>query len=199
MLEATTRTIPAPTARAPLLVFLWAAVGVAISVAGIVPRLPALAPAFVATSVIGGVLAYRRGGALRAWADALPLRALIALHIVRLPIGLAFLWELSRGALPALFATRAGYGDIGVGVLALGAVTLAAARTPAQRGGLALFSLVGLADILVALGTATYLLLIVHDPLMLAAIARLPYPLLPFFLVPVVILSHLLALARLRR
>jgi hypothetical protein len=192
MLEATTRTVPDPSRRGPLVAGAWLTLGVALALSGVLRHAPQLGFAFVAVSVIGWSLAYAQRGAVRAWADALPVRALVALHIVRLPIGAVFLWEAARGQLPQLFADRAGWGDIAVGAAAI-AVTFAAAHRPRV---VRLFALVGLADILVALGTGAYLAFGAQDPLFTGAIARLPYPLLPFVIVPAVIITHLLMLAR---
>jgi hypothetical protein len=90
-----------------------------------------------------------------------------------------------------MFADRAGWGDIAIGLLAL-----ALAFTPLRRRSVVAFSVIGLVDILLALGTGSYLMVIARDPLMLAAIARLPYALLPLVVVPIVIGAHLLVLAR---
>jgi hypothetical protein len=195
MLEATTRTVPVPSHRAPLLVALWAAVGASLAFAGAATHAPPLIPLFVVTSVFGWTIAYTRGGPVREWLDALSLRGVVALHAIRLPIGAAFLWEAGRGELAPLFAERAGWGDMIVGAAAIGVALFAWQRRRVVRA----FALIGLVDILIAFATGTYLLFVAKDPLMLGAIARLPYPLLPFGVVPAVMTTHLLMLARLRR
>ncbi|MBL0212811.1 MAG: hypothetical protein IPQ07_02895 [Myxococcales bacterium] len=125
--------------------------------------------------------------------DGLDLRVVIAVHLVRIPIGALFLWEHAAGRLPATFAYRAGLGDIAVGVLAIGAIAAV------SRSRLVLtWSIVGLVDIVLVLVTAQYLVLVAGDPLMLAAFSRLPYPLLPTLVVPVVIATHILVIARCR-
>jgi len=192
MTDATTRLMRITPA---LFAAGWAFIGITLAASDVLGHAPAIGPAFVLASVMGWTLAYRRGGPVRAWLDQRSLRALIAIHAIRLPIGLAFLWEMSRGRLAPLFATRAGYGDVAIGALAIAALVLGA-HAPQRRRWLAAFSLLGLADILVALGTGTYLMLAVRDPQMLDAIRRLPYPLLPFLIVPTVVLGHVLVLAR---
>jgi hypothetical protein len=170
---------------------LWAALGVALAALGALPHAPPIAVAFVAGSCALAIAAYRRGGATRAWADALPLPPLVAVHAIRLVIGAVFLWQYARGRLPAEFAVRGGIGDIVVGALAIPAA-LAAHR----RGRVIAFTLFGLADILLVFATAMYLLLVARDPLMLGALGQVPYALLPLGVVPAVILSHALVLAR---
>jgi hypothetical protein len=140
---------------------------------------------------------YHRGGALRAWADAIGLRALVALHAIRLPIGAVFLWEYAHGRLPAAFAVRGGVGDIVVGIAAI--MMVGAIGAVARPRLLAMFSVLGLVDIVVVAATAMYLLLVAKEPLMTAALTSMSYALLPLVVVPVIIASHVLALSRLWR
>jgi hypothetical protein len=186
----------------------WVVLGIALAVSGIIGRVPQAGPLFLLLSCGGWVIAYLRRGGVYEWARALPLRGPVAVHAIRLPIGAAFVWEASRGQLAPLFAERAGYGDIAIGVLAM--VVTYVVRPPSDvvdethtdhrtRAVVIAFSILGLVDILVALGTGMYLMFVVRDPSMLGAIARLPYPLLPFLIVPSVILTHLLVLHRLMR
>ncbi len=189
MLEATTRTVPD---RPWLLVALWATTGITLALTGALTRAPQIGPAFVVGSVALWSFAYARSPSLRHWLDVLPLRPLIALHAIRFPIGAVFLWEHSRGQLPELFAMRAGWGDIATGIAAIGVVMVGLR----SRRVVMVFSALGLLDILVALGTGMYLLFVAQDPVMLSALTRLPYPLLPLLIVPAVILTHMLVLAR---
>lgn len=195
MLHATTNTVPISSTRMPLLVGAWLGVGTTLATAGALSAIPQLAPAFVAASVTMFVLVYLRGGTVRRWADALPMRAMIAAHALRLPIGAVFLWEESRGLMDPTFAARAGWGDIAVGAAAM-LVALFGSR---RRGVVRAFAWFGLVDILIALGTAMYLLFVVNDQVTFDAITRLPYPLLPLVVVPAVITTHLLMLARTRK
>lgn len=197
MFEATTNTIPSSSSsnRTPLLVAAWLAAGIAIAFTGFLSHVPQFAPAYIIASAVGWTLAYRRREDIRAWADRLPLRMLVAGHAARLPIGALFLWEESHGRLSPLFAHGAGWGDMAIGAAAIAVALFAWKRRSVVR----LFAVVGLVDILMAVGTTIYLLFIVHDPLMMSAIARLPYPLLPLMVVPLVVITHLLMIARTRR
>jgi hypothetical protein len=140
------------------------------------------------------VILYRRGGALRTVIDRVDLRWAIAIHAIRAAVGWVFLWELQRDNIPELFAVRAGYGDIAVGLLAI----LVAAFAARRRLVVLAWNAIGLVDLLVAVGTAQYLLVIAGDPKM-TVVATVPYALLPAVVVPIMLACHLLIFARLRR
>ncbi|MEJ7597822.1 MAG: hypothetical protein WKG01_07945 [Kofleriaceae bacterium] len=177
---------------------MWLVAGIAFAMSGVVARLPPLAPMWVAGSVAGWTLAYRRSCSVRDWARGIDLRAIMLGHALRLPIGAVFLYEASQGRLAPMFANTAGSGDIVVGALAL-ATTLALPAITVRRVRIVrAFTWFALIDICVALGTGMYLLLVVGDPTFVVPFARLPFPLLPGVIVPLVITTHLLTLARLR-
>lgn len=82
------------------------------------------------------------------------LRWLALFHVWRVPAGLAFLWYGAQGEIPGLFAKLAGWGDVAVGVLAVGAVAISprcTART--ARWGYIAFHSFGMLDFVVAVGT----------------------------------------------
>lgn len=195
MLDATTKTIPVPSNRTPLAVGAWLTLGCSLALSNVLSSAPQLAPAFILGSAILWTLLYVRVASVRTWADAFPMRTLVAMHALRLPIGALLLWEGSTGRLSQLFAQRAGWGDMAVGIAAIGVALVAST----QRRAVRMFAWFGLVDILIAFGTAMYLLFVARDDLMLDAIGRQPYPFLPLALVPIVVVTHLLMLARTRR
>lgn len=180
-------------ARLITIVAAWALAACLLAVSGALHAVPALLPIAAFGTVIAGVIAYRRHRSLREAADHVSLRALIALHVIRVPIGVAILLETSRGTVPALFGNRAGPGDILVGALAL-----FVALGPVRAKPIIVWCVLGLLDLVVAFSTAQYSNLVVGDPRM-RVIADLPWALLPTLVVPVLILTHLLVLARIRR
>lgn len=194
MVDTTTRAIPARAPRILPAALAWLGASIAVAASGVMPRLPIVAALWLVGSVAGWTIAYRRSAALRRALAAIDLRAVIALHVLRAPIGALFLYEHAEGRLGEMFAYRAGIGDIAVGALALVAIALRA-----RRGFVRAWCLVGLVDLLVAVGTAQFLVLGRHDPVMSAAFAQLPFPLLPTLIVPVMITTHLLVLARTSR
>ena len=141
--------------------------------------------------------------ALRRAIAAVPLPALIAIQLYR-AVGAIFLILLAQEQLPSHFALPAGWGDIAIG-LAAPLVALALLRGVRGARGLgAAWNVLGLLDLVVAVGMGTGYL----APLLTDAAGRLPsaaamgvFPmiLVPTFAVPVSVLLHLLALAQLRR
>lgn len=194
MLQATTNTVPTTSSRnrTALLFNVWLSIGISLAVSNPLPAVPHLAPAFVLGSALLWAMLYLQLQRVREWADALPMRALVAAHAIRLPIGAVILWEQSMGRVSPVFGQRAGWGDMAVGAAAIVVALLASHRRRAVRA----FAWFGLIDIAIALGTAMYLIFIANDGLMHAAISRQPYPFLPLAIVPLVVISHLLMLAR---
>lgn len=141
------------------------------------------------------LLAYRRVPAVRAWVDALDLRALVLLHVTRF-VGFYFLLLCRRGELPYAFAVPAGWGDNLTAALAL-VVCFLPLRPRARLRAINLWNIIGLADILLVVLTAGRIAL--ADPAQLAALTRLPLALLPTFLVPLIIATHVIIFLRLRR
>jgi hypothetical protein len=130
----------------------------------------------------------------RHWLAGLDLRRFVAVHVARF-VGVYFLVLYGRGQLPYDFAVKGGWGDI---VVASGAVALL--TVPgwiARRPVVLLWNVVGLADILFVVATAARLA--AADPSSMRALLRLPLSLLPTFLVPLVIATHVWIFWRLWR
>ena len=141
------------------------------------------------------VLAYRGSALFRVWANALPLRLIVLLHVTRF-VGFYFLWLYQRGGLPYAFAVPGGIGDIIVALLAL--VVGLAPLSPATRlRAISIWNFIGLIDILMVVMSAARLGL--ADPGSMRALTALPLSLLPTFLVPLIIATHVLIFVRLRR
>lgn len=141
------------------------------------------------------LLAYRSLPAVRARIDALDLRVLVLLHTVRF-VGFYFLLLYDRGELPYAFAVPGGLGDIAVALLALVAA-LAPWTEPMRRHVISIWNVVGLLDILMVVFTAARLGL--ADPRSMHALTHLPLSLLPTFIVPLIIATHVVIFLRLRR
>jgi hypothetical protein len=134
--------------------------------------------------------------ALRAWALRADLRGLVALHLARF-VGIYFLILYQRGELPYAFAVPGGWGDILVAGLALLLLLGGPPVTTGRRWAYGAWIVAGLVDILVVVATAARLAL--ADPGSMAALLRLPLSLLPTYLVPLIIASHILIAVRLAR
>ena len=162
-----------------------------------------LIPLFAVAGLGGAFLALRLSPALRRTLDAASLPAMIGVQLYR-TIGIVFLVLLAQRQLPAHFALPAGWGDIAIGAAAP-LVALALAR--GVRGTIPLavsWNVLGLLDLVVAVGMGTGFLAPLLAPGLgsrvppAAALGVFPLILVPTFVVPISVLLHLLALARLR-
>lgn len=169
---------------------LWLLISLAIGYSGFLARVPLPPPAIaIAMTVVALVL--WRIPAVRERVRRRGPRPLVAFHVLtRALAGSYFLYLHTRGELPAEFALLAGWGDI---VVAIGAVSVLRFCIPVltrgQNRALLVWNAVGLADILLVLGNGVRLFL--HDPGFGLAFTSLPLALLPTFVVPLVIASHI--------
>jgi hypothetical protein len=132
---------------------------------------------------------------IRAWVLNTGFRGLVLFHVTRLFAGVYFLVLCQRGQLPCGFARPAGWGDIVVAVLAL--AVLGARRTHFAKTLLLTWNTLGLIDIIFVVFSA--LRFGVKDWQSMHALRELPLSLLPTFLVPLIIASHVLIFVRLTR
>jgi hypothetical protein len=132
---------------------------------------------------------------IRVWALTLEVRWLVLFHVTRLFAGAYFLALCQRGQLPCGFARPAGCGDIVVGLLAL--AVLGAMRTEFARPLLLTWNTLGLIDIIFVVFSALRFGL--QDWQSMHALRGLPLGLLPTFLVPLIIASHVLIYYRVIR
>jgi hypothetical protein len=116
------------------------------------------------------------------------LRWLVVLHVTRLFIGAYFLVLCQRRQLPCAFATPAGWGDIAIGILAVALVS--SMQTQFAKTVLLSWNTLGLIDIVFVVLSALRIGL--KDWQSMHALRELPLSLLPTFLVPLIIASHVL-------
>jgi hypothetical protein len=189
--DTDTAPTPAPMGRPPhgvlpgaatyLVLAIWSAVVVAAIVAGAFAGGGAsqlLLPASQATPIAAVAIAYRASPRCRSYLLSLDLRLVLAAQLWRV-IGVAFLFALAFGQLPAGFAVPAGVGDIATGIAAL-AVVLALGNDSLTRGRLYAFTALGVVDFLVADATGLSL-----EPPTLGVwpLAIFPTAMVPFFAV----------------
>jgi hypothetical protein len=163
-------------------------------------RPPNIAFAIAVPTILGSLLV--RSQTFKRWISRVPLHALVGVQLYRVLGGL-FLVAYAQGDMPGEFALPAGIGDVLVG---LGAVIVAVVLL--KRGEQRARSLVlawcafGILDLVVAVATgflsapSPLQQLAIDDPN--AAIVSYPFVLIPTFLVPVSIILHVYAIARLR-
>jgi hypothetical protein len=132
---------------------------------------------------------------IRVWALNVDLRWLVLFHVTRLFAGAYFLLLCQRGQLPCGFARTAGWGDIAIAILAVAVV--GAMRTEFAKPLLFTWNTLGLIDIIFVVLSALRFGL--NDWQSMHALRELPLSLLPMFLVPLIIASHVLIFVRLAR
>jgi hypothetical protein len=162
------------------------------------PPLPILLGA--TAPLLAFLAAFVASRGFRAYVLTLDLRLITAVQAWRFA-GLGFLALYAQGVLPGPFAWPAGLGDIAIGVTAPW-VMLALLRRPgfAAGPGFLVWNLLGIADLVVAVGTGglTAWLAGVGE-VTTAPMARLPLVLIPAYLVPLFVMLHLAALFQARR
>lgn len=166
--------------------------GLFASPAGALP-LPLLAA--VALPILAFFLVYGLAPAFRSFVQGLDLRPLILIHSWRF-VGLSFLILAAYGVLPLVFAVPAGVGDA---VAAAGAlVTGISLYSPggASRKLVAGWNAFGLADFVIAVTVGALAgsggVLNASGAVSTAAMGTFPLSLIPGFLVPLFVITHLI-------
>lgn len=166
----------------------WLAVASAVSAAGLVSKLQPPGPGVLILVLAGLVLAAGRLHAgFRAWLATIDVRWMVALHLSRF-VGFYFLYLYGKGQLPFAFAVPAGWGDVSVAVTAALLLASGPPLTRPRRVLYGLWNLYGLADILFVMVTAARVG--IANPQSMSALVAFPLALLPTFLVPLIVASH---------
>jgi hypothetical protein len=175
----------------------WLLVAVVLGAAGVVRFLQPPAPPIVLFGLTAALLGLAWGHPeFRAWLRALDARWLVAPHLTRY-VGIYFLVLHGRGRLPYAFAVPGGWGDIVAATAAALLLLSGRPRGGGRRAAYLVWSVYGLVDLLFVVLTAGRLGL--ADPASMAELLELPLSLLPTFLVPILIATHLILGARLLR
>ncbi len=126
--------------------------------------------------------------------------ALIGVNVVRV-LGVEFLLLQAAGRLPAPFAPAAGWGDVAVGAAAPLVAWMVARDWKGSRGVALAWTALGFLDLVDAIGLGVTsspgpLRVFVGDPSS-AIMSEIPWILIPCFLVPLFVFTHLAVFARL--
>lgn len=161
---------------------------------------PALGIAVVLPIVLAWYAAARSATARSILSD-IPLPALVGANAVRI-LGVFFVLLHAGGRLPAPFAPAAGWGDIAVGATALPLAWAVAGRSPGWRWAALAWNALGTIDLCTAIGLGiasaegSPVRLFFAEPSS-ALMADLPWLLIPAYLVPLLMITHLALFYRL--
>lgn len=179
-----------------LVFWTWLGVAIFVGQSGMLRRMPPLGVQAIVLCLTGLLLLlYFQAKPVRRWADALELRSLVLLHLTRF-VGIYFLVLHHRGQLPREFAVPAGIGDIVVATMVL-PVAFAPLDARTRLRAITIWNVVGLIDILLVIATITRINL--TDAAQLRPFLQLPLSLLPTFLVPMILASHVIIYVRAAR
>jgi hypothetical protein len=145
-------------------------------------------PAAQAIPIAAVAIGYRASPRFRSYLLTLDLRLMLAAQLWRV-IGIAFLFALAFGQLPAGFAVPAAVGDLATGIAAL-AVVLSLGNGTLTRGRLYAFTALGVADFLLANATGLSL-----EP---PALTAWPLAIFPTLMIPFFAVLHLVAVLQSR-
>src|SRR5436190_16704901 len=169
----------------------WLCLALALGFAGWLESASAPIVAAIVWTLTGlALLAAWKIAAFQKWAMKVDLRWLVLLHLTRFVV-FYFILLCSRGELPFVFAAPAGSGDIIVAAFATLLLVLSGAR---NWSILIIWNTIGLTDILFVVMLALRLGL--EDRQAMHALREFPLSLLPTFLVPLIIVSHVLIFVR---
>lgn len=185
---------------------LWFALVTALAAAGFFADPSSGTPAIgaaVVVPVIVGLIAFRRSAALKSLAQETPLALLVAVHAGRL-LGVFFLLLYAAERLPPTFALAAGWGDIAVALAAPFVAWAVHRRTAGWRGFALTWNTLGFADLVLAVtlgvgSAAGSPAQFIHEAASSGTMTSLPWILVPGFMVPLYLMTHLAIFGRLRR
>jgi hypothetical protein len=155
---------------------------------GLDVAIAALSPIIVFSLWFAGSESFRR------FALSLDPGVLTSVHSLRL-LGLVFLLE-AHDVLPALFALPAGYGDMALGATA--AFVAWKLANPAHRNAFILWQVLGIIDLVMAVGLGTTAPLLDPHSIPMVAMTILPLSIIPTFLVPLFVILHVICIAQAR-
>ena len=180
-----------------ILLILWLLTAIQLGLSGKVNKLTPPQPQIIIfILVIVLVAIFNLINSLKSWISSINIKYLIAVHVSRL-VGIYFLVLYSRNLLPYDFAVKGGLGDIFIALSALTLIIFVPRESGVKDKLYLLWNTLGLIDILFVVLTAARIG--IKNPEELSELFKLPLSLLPTFLVPIIIFTHLVIFVRLFR
>ena len=184
----------------------WGALSIILSARGVFATEPSRPPlplllSFIVPPILF-LIAYALSTKVRNVALNLDLQLLTSMQAWRV-IGGVFLVLMSLKLLPGTFAWPAGVGDLIVGGYAPFVVVSIARRTPGWRTHVVLLNVLGLLDLVTAIGSGVLSgsspIGALHGPVTTDIMQELPLSLIPTFFVPAWVIMHVISLMKLQR
>jgi len=140
------------------------------------------------------LLLFWKSARFKEWILEVDIKLLFGVHLTRF-VGFYFLYLYSMNRLPYDFAVLGGWGDIIVAAFAMFIILFVPINSSAGWLISFFWNTLGLLDILFVVSTATSLAM--ADPNSMNELLKLPLSLLPTFLVPIIIFTHVVIFVRL--
>jgi hypothetical protein len=176
----------------------WLVTVVAIAALGVLHEPPrAVLPLVIWVPVAAFLAGFAASSGFREWILALNTRWLVGIHVLRVPIGIAFLGMLAADRFPFEFAVPGGTGDIIIGVSAILAASLIPFVSAFRVRMVLLWNVLGLTDILLVFASAQRIIWAGNEPGFIGELTGFPLLIVPMFMVPMVIITHLVIFAHL--
>jgi hypothetical protein len=168
----------------------WLAIVVVVSSVGIPQKLQPPVPQviLVALTLLLLVVSVVHSP-LRTWVLGADWRAIVEIHLIRAVAGAGFLWAGAHGRFPTQFAQMAGQGDVAIAVLALLIILFVSPHRTFAPWVYGIWNTLGLLDVLHVVFDATRRAM--ANPASMAELLKPPFALLPLFVVPILIASHI--------
>ena len=177
----------------------WLFLSALFAASGLMRQLPVFAvPAMIWGLTFIALFVLRQRPDLRADLAIADLSPVFAFHALRAPIGVAFFFMGQRGLLDPLFVQVAGTGDIiaGIGAVIVGVLWSVRPGDLKVRWAVLVWNILALADILLVFVTAQRVLFFGAGIDAMQGFFLFPMPMIPSFVVPMVLLTHLLVFVR---
>ncbi|NIP38232.1 MAG: hypothetical protein GWM89_04070 [Candidatus Dadabacteria bacterium] len=178
-----------------VVLFIWFLIAFFLGFSGRVSEIPFPLPQIVLFGlVVVQMIFFGLSKGFRQWLYSVNIKYLVAVHLSRF-VGIYFIILYSREMLPYDFAIIGGIGDI---VVAVGALLILIFLSSINRTGSRIYILwntAGLLDILFVVMTAGRIGM--NSPEYIENLLKLPLSLLPTFLVPIIIFTHIVIYIRL--
>jgi hypothetical protein len=111
-------------------------------------------------------------------------------------LGVTFVILAAYRVLPAIFALPAGYGDMTIGATA--SFVAWKLGNPGHRTGFIFWQVLGITDLVTAVSLGTTARLLVPQSVPMGAMTVLPLSLVPTFIVPLLLILHVICIAQAR-